>query len=319
MEKKPLIILTGPTAVGKTELSVRLAGEIGGEIISADSMQVYKKMNIGTAKVRPDEMCGIKHYLIDVLDPAEEFNVFKFQTLAKDAIEKIYSNGHIPIIAGGTGFYIQSVLYDVDFTETDTDMSYRDELYELSRRKGALYVHELLKAADPESAAAIHPNNIKRVIRALEYNHQTGKKMSEHNQEQSARQSPYNFVYFVLNDDRRLIYERIDKRVDIMIEEGLLTEVKSLMDEGYHRNLVSMKGLGYKEIIDYYNGNTTLEEAIYILKRDTRHFAKRQLTWFGREKDVTFVNLNEFAGDGAAKKLAALKYMLTEIDNKNIM
>lgn len=319
MEKKPLIILTGPTAVGKTELSVRLAGEIGGEIISADSMQVYKKMNIGTAKVRPDEMCGIKHYLIDVLDPAEEFNVFKFQTLAKDAIEKIYSNGHIPIIAGGTGFYIQSVLYDVDFTETDTDTAYRDELYELGRRKGALYVHELLKAADPESAAAIHPNNIKRVIRALEYNHQTGQKMSEHNQEQSARQSPYNFVYFVLNDDRKLIYERIDKRVDIMIEEGLLTEVKSLMDEGYHRNLVSMKGLGYKEIIDYYNGDTTLEEAIYILKRDTRHFAKRQLTWFGREKDITFVNLNEFAGDSAAKKQAALKYMLTVIDNKNIM
>ena len=266
MKKKPLIILTGPTAVGKTELSVRLAKTVGGEIISADSMQVYRKMDIGTAKIKPAEMCGIKHYLIDVLDPAEEFNVFKFKEMANAAMSEIYANGHIPIIAGGTGFYIQSVLYDIDFTETDTDTEYRDKLYELCNTMGADYIHGLLKEADPKAAEAIHPNNVKRVIRALEYNHQTGQKISDHNEEQSQKESPYNFVYFVLNDDRKLIYERIDRRVDAMLEEGLVQEVKSLMDEGYDKSLVSMKGLGYKEMIDYFNGATTLEEAIYIIK-----------------------------------------------------
>ena len=199
--KKPLIILTGPTAVGKTELSIQLAGHINGEIISADSMQVYKKMDIGTAKIMPDEMHGIRHHLIDVLDPSEDFNVFRFKEMANVAMDEIYDAGHIPIIAGGTGFYIQSVLYDIDFTDTDTDDNFRAQMYDIASRHGELYVHSLLNEVDPESAQAIHPNNLKRVIRALEYFHQTGQKISEHNKEQSVKESPYNYIYFVLNDD----------------------------------------------------------------------------------------------------------------------
>lgn len=318
--KKPLVILTGPTAVGKTELSVRLAKRINGEIISADSMQVYRRMDIGTAKIMPDETDGVPHHLIDILEPTEEFNVYLFRELAKKAMNEIYSRGAVPIITGGTGFYIQSVLYDIDFTETDTDTGYRAELAKLAEEKGADFLHEMLAKIDSESAAAIHPNNVKRVMRALEYHRQTGKKMSEHNSEQSAKQSPYNFVYFVLNDERAAIYERIDRRVDAMIENGLLDEVKSLLSEGCDKSLVSMKGLGYKEIIDYYNGETTLEEAVRILKRDTRHFAKRQLTWFKRERDVTFVNINEFDG-GSREEIqnAVLEHMVKILYDKNIM
>lgn len=318
--KKPLVILTGPTAVGKTELSVRLAKRINGEIISADSMQVYRRMDIGTAKITPDEMNGVTHHLIDILEPQEDFNVYLFKELAQKALNKIYSRGRVPIIAGGTGFYIQSVLYDIDFTETDTDEEYRMKLSETAKEKGAEFLHAMLREIDPESADAIHPNNIKRVMRAIEYHRQTGGKMSEHNTEQGSKESPYNFVYFVLNDDRAAIYDRIDRRVDAMIEKGLLDEVKALLAEGCGRSLTSMKGLGYKEIIDYYNGETTLEEAVRILKRDTRHFAKRQLTWFRRERDVTFVNLNEF--DGISRESvqdAALEYMVGILHNKNIM
>lgn len=312
--KKPLIVLTGPTAVGKTELSIQLAKRINGEIISADSMQVYKMMDIGTAKIKPEEMQGVRHHLIDVLDPSEDFNVFRFKEMADEAMEKIYAAGHIPIIAGGTGFYIQSVLYDIDFTDTDTDDKFRAQMYDIADKQGNMYVHSLLKEVDPDAALAIHPNNLKRVIRALEFHHQTGQQISEHNKEQSAKESPFNYIYFVLNDVREHIYERIDRRVDLMIENGLLDEVRSLMDKGYDKSLVSMKGLGYKEIIDYYNGLTTLDEAIRILKRDTRHFAKRQLTWFGREKDVTWVNLDSLDGG----RRAALQYMLTQIKEHKI-
>lgn len=312
--KKPLIVLTGPTAVGKTELSIQLAKRINGEIISADSMQVYKMMDIGTAKIKPEEMQGVRHHLIDVLDPSEDFNVFRFKEMADEAMEKIYAAGHIPIIAGGTGFYIQSVLYDIDFTDTDTDDKFRAQMYDIADKQGNMYVHSLLKEVDPDAALAIHPNNLKRVIRALEFHHQTGQQISEHNKEQSAKESPFNYIYFVLNDVREHIYERIDRRVDLMIENGLLDEVRSLMDKGYDKSLVSMKGLGYKEIIDYYNGLTTLDEAIRILKRDTRHFAKRQLTWFGREKDVTWVNLDSLDGG----RSAALQYMLTQIKEHKI-
>ncbi len=295
--KKPLVILTGPTAVGKTKLSIALAKAIHGEIISADSMQVYRKMNIGTAKIRPEEMKGVSHHLIDIMDPFEDFNVFTFQRLATKAMEEIYSRGNIPIITGGTGFYIQSVLYDIDFTENENDTSYRDSLYEKAEKEGAESVHALLQQVDPDYALSVHANNVKRVIRALEYYHQTGQKMSEHNEEQHQKESPYNFLYFVLNDKREHLYERIDLRVDQMMEEGLEAEVRSLVNEGYTKDLVSMKGLGYKELIDYIQGETTLEETVYILKRDTRHFAKRQLTWFHREKDVTMVSWNDVQYD----------------------
>ena len=288
--KQPLIVLTGPTAVGKTELSIKLAKLVNGEIISADSMQVYRHMDIGTAKITHDEMQGIKHYLIDILEPDEEFNIVLFQSLAKQAMKEIYEKGKIPILVGGTGFYIQSVLYDIDFAETKSDNSYRNELEHLANEKGAYYLHEQLKKIDPVSAEKIHANNIKRVIRALEFYKQTGKKISEHNEMEQKKESPYNFAYFVLTQNRKVLYERIDKRVDNMVKHGLIQEVQSLYEKGYQKNLVSMQGLGYKEILSYLEGNCTLEEAVYILKRDTRHFAKRQITWFKREKEVTWLD-----------------------------
>ena len=298
-EKKPLIVLTGPTAVGKTNLSIRLAKKIGGEIISADSMQIYKKMNIGTAKISPEEMAGVPHYLVDELDPGEEFNVVAFQQMAKKAMKQIYENGHIPIVVGGTGFYIQALLYDVDFSEHETEEKYRQELVALEQEKGREYLYEMLKQADPEYAAIVHSNNVKRVIRALEYYHETGRKLSEHNAQQRENSSPYQFVYLVLNDEREILYDRIDRRVDQMMEAGLLQEVEALVKEGYERTLVSMQGLGYKEFFDYFDGKCTLEETVDIIKRDTRRFAKRQLTWFRREKEVCWMNKQDYP-DGDA-------------------
>ena len=310
--KKPLIILTGPTAVGKTKASISLAKAIGGEIISADSMQVYKEMDIGSAKIRPEEMDGIPHYLVDVLEPDEEFHVVRFQQMAKEAMAKIYANGHIPIIVGGTGFYIQALLYDIDFTENDGDMSFREEMEHYAAEHGAEALHEKLREIDPASADMIHANNVKRVIRALEFYHQTGKKISEHNEEERQKESPYAFVYFVLNDERKNLYDRINLRVDLMVNEGLLDEVKALKAKGYTKDMVSMQGLGYKEVLDYLDGEISFEEAIYRIKRDTRHFAKRQITWFKRERDVTWVNKQEFAYD----EEAILQEMLIQIKDK---
>jgi len=287
--KRPLIILTGPTAVGKTKASIGLAKALNGEIISADSMQVYKYMNIGSAKIRPEEMQGVKHYLIDELEPDEEFHVVRFQQMAKEAMEEIYAKGKVPIVVGGTGFYIQALLYDIDFTESNEDGAYRQELEQLAKEHGAEYLHDMLRKVDSASADTVHANNVKRVIRALEFFRQTGEKISEHNEQERAKVSPYDFCYFVLNDDREKLYERINLRIDKMLKDGLIEEVKFLKDKGYTRDMVSMQGLGYKEILDYLNGERTLEEAIYILKRDTRHFAKRQLTWFRRERDVIWI------------------------------
>lgn len=290
MKKKPLIILTGPTAVGKTKASIGLAKAVDGEIISADSMQVYRHMDIGSAKIKPEEMEGIPHHLIDVLEPDDEFHVVKFQQLAKKAMREIWERGHIPIVTGGTGFYIQALLYDIDFDENEKEDACRKELEAYAREHGAEALHEKLALVDPASAEMIHPNNIKRVIRALEFYEQTGKRISEHNETQRQRESPYAFAYFVLTDDRAHLYDRINRRVDQMIEEGLVNEVQALKDKGYTKQLVSMQGLGYKEILDYLDGNCTLEEAIYTIKRDTRHFAKRQLTWFKRERDVIWID-----------------------------
>ena len=287
--KRPLVVLTGPTAVGKTALSIHLAKAIGGEIISADSMQVYKQMDIGTAKIKPEEMQGVRHYLVDECMPDEEFHVVKFKEYANRYIEEIYQKGKIPILVGGTGFYIQAVLKDVSFEQEEVS-EYRRTLEQLAEEKGAHYLHEQLQKVDPESAAAIHENNVRRVIRALEYYEQTGEKISKHNEREKQKESPYNFAYFVLNQPREVLYNRIDKRVDIMIEEGLVEEVTGLIEKGYGRDLVSMQGLGYKEIYSYLQNEMTLSEAIYILKRDTRHFAKRQLTWFKREQDVVWVD-----------------------------
>lgn len=313
--KQPLIILTGPTAVGKTELSIRLAKAVNGEIISADSMQVYRYMDVGTAKITAEEMQGVPHHLIDVLEPSEDFNVFLFKEMAEKALENIYKKGKIPVVTGGTGFYIQALLYDINFDDTDADSDFRTEMYRLAEEKGNEYVHGLLKEVDPVSASEIHFNNIKRVIRALEYHNQTGKKISEHNEEQRQNESPYNFLYLVLNDDREKLYERINKRVDLMFENGLTKEVDRLIEMGCHRDMTSMKAIGYREFFDYYDGNADLSMVRENIKTDTRHFAKRQLTWFRREKDVTMVNVNEFKSD----KEKILEYMVKLIKEKGII
>ncbi|MGN0278359.1 MAG: tRNA (adenosine(37)-N6)-dimethylallyltransferase MiaA [Lachnospiraceae bacterium] len=312
---KKLVILTGPTAVGKSELAVKLAKEIGGEIISADSMQVYRHMDIGSAKILPEEMESIPHHLIDVLEPTEEFNVVVFQKMAKNAMEGIRQRGHIPILTGGTGFYIQAVLYDIDFTHNDEDSRLRRQLEQLANDKGNEILYERLKQIDPESCETIHPNNVKRVIRAIEFYEKTGKKISQHNREQHENLSPYRFAYFVLNDERAKLYDRIDKRVEKMLVQGLVEEVESLKNMGCTRDLVSMQGLGYKEILDYLSGNCSLEEAVYLIKRDTRHFAKRQLTWFRREKDVTWINKQEFAYNSQE----ILDYMIRILQERRIV
>ena len=305
--KRPFVIITGPTASGKTALSIELAKQIGGEIISADSMQVYRHMDIGSAKVTKEEMDGVPHHLIDVLEPSEEFNVVRFQEMARKAMEEIYERGKIPIIAGGTGFYIQALLYDIDFTETDENNSIREELEQKARTEGASVLHAMLKEIDPESAEAIHENNVKRVIRAIEFYRQTGKKISDHNRQEREKSSPYQFLYYVIDLPRELLYSRIEQRVDQMIEQGLVEEVKALQAMGCTRDMVSMQGLGYKEILDYLNGQLTLDEAVYVLKRDTRHFAKRQLTWFRRERDVRWLELETFAGSREKMLGAVLK------------
>lgn len=315
LPKKPMIILTGPTAVGKTALSIELAKKIGGSIISADSMQVYKYMDIGSAKVTREEMQGIPHYLIDQLLPSEEFNIVRFQQMAKEALQEIYAQGRIPIIAGGTGFYIQGLLYDIDFTTQDADREYRDSLENFAREHGAEALHEKLKEIDPVSYETIHANNVKRVIRALEYYHQSGEPISRHNEEERQKESPYNFAYFVLNDDRSRLYSRIEKRVDLMLEAGLVKEVTGLKEMGYYRSMVSMQGLGYKEILDYLDGKCTLDAAVAEVKQETRHFAKRQLTWFRRERDVIWLNKPDFHYN--EEKI--LEYMLQVLREKDII
>ena len=313
--KRKLVILTGPTAVGKTKLSIELAKRIGGEIISADSMQVYQHMDIGSAKIRPEEMEGVPHFLVDELDPSEEFNVMFFQQRAKTYMEEIYQRGHIPILVGGTGFYIQAVLYDIDFSENQDHQQIRKKLEALAQEKGAEYLHQELEKVDPASAGIIHANNVKRVIRALEFYGLTGQKISDHNEEQRRKESPYDFSYFVLNDHRELLYERIDQRVDEMAANGLMDEVRKLKEMGYDRSFVSMQGLGYKEILAFLEGEISLEEALYIIKRDTRHFAKRQITWFKREDDVIWLNRPDYNG----KDEEILADMLKIINEKDML
>lgn len=314
MTKKPLVVLTGPTAVGKTKMSIALAKALDGEIISADSMQVYRHMDIGSAKIRPEEMEGVSHHLIDVLEPVEEFHVVKFKEMAVQVLAEVYKRGHIPILVGGTGFYIQALLYDIDFTQGDQDISYRTELEQYAEEYGAAALHDRLKAIDPESAERIHAHNVKRVIRALEFYEQTGTPISKHNETERQKASPYQFAYFVLNDAREQLYARINARVDTMMRDGLVEEVRNLKESGCTRDLVSMQGLGYKEILEYLDGEITLEEAVYKLKRDTRHFAKRQITWFKRERDVIWLNKQDYHYD----ERVMLEKMLAILREKKI-
>lgn len=309
INKNELIIIAGPTAVGKSKTSIELAKKVGGEIISADSMQVYKYMNIGTAKLSKAEMEGVPHYLIDELEPTEDFNVVSFKTMADEAIKKIYESGHIPILVGGTGFYIQSVLYDIDFDNEAYDIKLRNQLEKLMKEKGEEYMHELLSELDKESASIIPKENKKRVIRAIEFFKLTGKKISEHNKLQRKKDSPYKHFFFVLNDDRAALYNRIDKRVDDMIKDGLESEVKALLELGLNESMTAMQGIGYRQMVKYLQGEYSLDDAIEKIKADTRHFAKRQLTWFKREKDAIWYNINEFNYDLLAVADNMYKYI----------
>lgn len=309
-EKSPLIVLSGPTAVGKTKLSIALAKALGGEIVSADSMQVYRGMDIGSAKITKEEMQGVPHHMIDILDPWEEFSVAVFKEKCCQCLPGIYERGHIPIVAGGTGFYVQALLKNINFTENAENGKVRTALEAMAAEKGAEFLHEKLAKVDPVSAERIHANNIKRMIRALEYFYLTNEPISRHNEREMEKTSAYNSCYFVLNDVRERLYARIEQRVDDMLRDGLVEEVAQLKQMGCHRGMTSMQGLGYKEILGYLEGDTTLEEAVELLKRDTRHFAKRQLTWFRREKDVIWVNKNEF--DYEEDRI--LQYMLGVIE-----
>lgn len=302
--KSPLITISGPTACGKTAVSVELAKIINGEIISADSMQVYKYMDIGTAKITEKEKQGIKHYLIDALYPDEEFSIAVFQKMAKEALSEIYDKGKMPVLVGGTGFYVNGLIYDNDFTPGEKDDKMRLMLEKDAAEKGNEYVHNILRELDPEYAETVHPNNVKRVIRAIEFCRDTGEKFSEYNARERLREPAYDVKGFILNMDRDLLYERIEKRIDIMLKNGLVEEVKGLMEK-YSENLVSMKGLGYKEIIGYLNGEYSLEEAIYILKRDTRHFARRQLTWFKHQSNGMWINMQDYESPKAAAEFIA--------------
>jgi tRNA dimethylallyltransferase len=288
------MVIAGPTASGKSALAVRMAKAIGGSVISADSMQVYRRMNIGSAKITPQEMDGIPHYLVDIIEPSEEFSVYRFSELGRAAMEDIYAEGRIPVIAGGTGFYIQALIRDIDFSETTGESPYRKELERRAASGNTDQIYAELALVDPESAKAIHPHNIKRVIRALEYYHETGKPISLHNQEQHARISPYDTVFFVLTDDRAHLYRKIERRVDQMAEAGLFDEVEGLIREGLTEDCTAMKGLGYRELFPYFRGEISKEAAIEKIKTDTRHFAKRQLTWFRREKDAIWIDTSKF-------------------------
>ena len=297
-EQKPkLYIIAGPTAVGKTKASLLFAKKMNAEIISADSMQVYRGMDIGTAKLREDEMDGIRHHLIDILSPFDEFNIAIFKELAKKAIEDIYSRGKEAVLVGGTGFYIQSVLYDTDFTTGDCDKELRESLSLEYDENGAEYMYNKLKELDEKAAQSIHPNNKKRIVRAIEYALSTDKKISEHNINERAKKSPYNYKYFVLNLERKKLYNRIEQRVDMMLKQGLLAEVKKLHELGCNKDMVSMKGIGYKEILAYLEGGISLEEAGELIKKETRHFAKRQITWFKREKEAIWLDIDDFANE----------------------
>ncbi len=303
-----MIVVAGPTASGKSSLGISLAKKINGQIISTDSMQVYKGMDIGTAKIR--QMEGIAHHLIDVVSPMDDFNIVMNKAMADRAVDEIYKKNQVPILVGGTGFYIQAILYDIDFSMEAFDENIRRQLEERARNTSPDYLHDELKRIDPKSADIIHANNVRRVIRALEFYYTTGQMISEHNDEQRKKKSKYDLKYFVLNMPRDILYKRIDKRVDEMITQGLEDEVKSLINQGVPRGSTAMQAIGYKEMLSYIDGMISLDEAIDIIKRESRHYAKRQLTWFRREKDAIWIDVENFDFD--SQKI--LGYMLDVIN-----
>lgn len=294
---KKLLIIAGPTAVGKTDISIKLAKELDGEIISADSMQIYKYMNIGSAKISPDEMQGVKHHLIDIIDPSHEFSVAEFKTMATNAINDIIERGKYPIIAGGTGLYINSIICNYEFTGTYKDEEYRDYLKNLAEENGKDYVHELLKDIDKESYERLYPNDLKRVIRALEVYKVTKKTISEINKGVNLYDIPYDINYYILNMNREKLYERINKRVDKMLSSGLVDEVVKLKNMGYTSDMQSMKGIGYKEILYYLDNELSFDEAVELIKKGSRNYAKRQLTWFRKDKRAKWIDKDLYKDD----------------------
>ena len=312
--KPPVIVLAGPTAVGKTELSLRLAEALDAEIISADSMQVYRGMDIGTAKASPEERARVPHHLIDVADPSEDFSIARYVSLAGEALRQIHSRGKIPLIVGGTGFYIQALIKDLDFSEEKGESPLRETYRRIAEEEGAGALHGRLKSVDPVSAAAIHPNNLKRVIRALEYYEETGRPISSLNESQAEQESPYRVLYFVLDLPRAELYRRIEKRVDQMMEEGLTEETKRLLSQGIPADATAMQSIGYKELAGYLQGVCTKEEAVRQIKLASRHYAKRQITWFKREKDTVWIRKDEYPGEEALLQhlLAVCRQFLSE-------
>ena len=290
MSKIPLIVVAGPTASGKTGLAIEIANYIGGEIVSADSMQIYKYMDIGSAKPTKEEQSQAVHHLIDFVEPQEEFSVAEYTEKAHEVIADINSRGKTAVMVGGTGLYINSVVNDVTFGEMDTDYELREELHKLAVKKGSEHLLEMLAEFDEVSAKRLHPNNLRRIIRAIEFYKVTGKPISEHQEETKQTESRYNPLMFLIDWDRDVLYDRINRRVDIMLEEGLLDEVKHLMDMGYTQELNSMKGIGYKEVMDYFDGKMSLDETIELIKQSSRRCAKRQLTWFRRDERIHYVS-----------------------------
>jgi len=301
--KQKLLVIGGPTAVGKTELSIRLAKELNGEIISADSMQIYKYMDIGSAKVTEEEMDGIKHYMIDVISPEIPFSVADFKEYGDKALQEILSKGNFPMIVGGTGLYINSLTCNMTFTEAEKDEEYRNHLEELAKKNGNEYIHEMLNECDPISYKEIHANNRKRVIRALEVYKLTGKPFSSYNVGKDFYKSNYDIYYYVLTMDRKRLYDRINKRVDIMVEKGLIDECIKLKNMGYTSHMQSMQGIGYKEILYYLENNISLVEAIDMIKQGSRNYAKRQLTWFRRDKRCVFLDKDIMSDDEIVNKI----------------
>lgn len=310
---KDLFILAGPTGVGKTKTSIEIAKALDGEIISADSMQIYKNMDIGSAKISKEEMDGIPHHLIDFLSPNENFSVAEFSSYAKEAIDDITDRKKLPMVVGGTGLYINSLIYNYSFAASTKDEAYRMELEALASSKGVTYVHELLKEVDEESYNRLYPNDLKRVIRALEVYKVTGVPLSIAMKEEDIYDIPYNIFYYVLNMNREKLYERINRRVDLMLEAGLLKEVNNLSSMGYTKEMQSMKGIGYKELLQYLEGEVSLEKAIENIKQFSRNYAKRQLTWFRKDPRAIWIDKDNFKDD-----VEVAAYIIADIKKKKL-
>lgn len=295
-DKNTIIAVAGPTAVGKTKFAIMLAQNFNGEVISCDSMQLYKYMDIGSAKPTPEEMAMAKHHLVDFVDPRDEFSVAQYQQLAKAAIKDVLNRGKTPIISGGTGLYLNSLLYDMDFSSVPEDNTYRNELTEIAEKQGPEVLHEMLQKQDPDAAAKIHPNNIKKVVRALERLKEGEGKVRQF-ADISEETKDYNVILIGLTRDRAELYDRINRRVELLMDAGLLEEVTQLQEMGLTKENISMKGIGYKELMDYLEGRYSLDEAVDTIQKNTRHYAKKQLTWFRRYDKMKWFNISEFSND----------------------